>query len=201
MLFLLFCVIWQKWLGQQMSIVVCNLLFFMNQIYLFLDTILNVKLWHCFPDSENNGIFFLLLKFVKWLYFCNFTVYSFLLLLDDFIYFRLWRNLPCKFSCKKLSSQRMCWELDLISLCGLYMAALITEVLIPYFGAWEETTVLLRLCSIRSSVLICAKAVGPRWRNFSQRKQSERCLTLPLKCSPSHAWAWLCNTSQFLSQN
>lgn len=117
MLFILFCVIWQKWLGQQMSIVVCNLLFFMNQRYLFLDTILNVKLWHCFPDSENNGIFFLLLKFVKWLYFCNFTVYSFLLLLGYFIYFRLWRNLPCKFSCKKLSSWRMCWELDPILWC------------------------------------------------------------------------------------
>lgn len=67
------------------------------------------------PDTENNGIYFLLLQLVKWSFFSNVTVYCFFLLLCYFLYFRFWRNLPFIFACKKQSSQRMCWELDLIS--------------------------------------------------------------------------------------
>lgn len=143
---------------------------------------LNCVIFFFPPDIDNNGICFLLLQLVKWPYFTNFTGYCFLLLLGYFLYFRFWRNLPCKFAGKKRSSQRMCWELDLIS---PFFVRYIWQCSSPTLVPEKKPTVLPRRDSIGDSVPIYAKIVGTVWRNFSLRKQSVRCLTLPVKRCPS----------------
>lgn len=112
------------------------------------------------------------------------------------IYFRFCRYFS-RIACKKMSSQRVCWELDFISLCSvrcIQQRSFCT--LVPE----KKSTVLPRMDSVGNSFPICAKTIGTVCRIFSLRKQLSDPATQVLS-KPYCLWAWLSNTSQFLSQN
>lgn len=112
------------------------------------------------------------------------------------IYFRFCRYFSW-IACKKMSSQRVCWKLDFISFCSVRCVQQHSFcTLVPE----KKSTVLPRMDSVGNSFPIRAKTIGTVCRIYSLRKQLPDPATQVLS-KPYCLWAWLSNTSQFLSQN